>query len=338
MPAISVSVGDDAEQALVGARPAQRLLDHERRPRRIGLESLPFVGVIGELHHHVGEQAGRRLTPGDLDLTDDREHLGHTERSALDTVGRRQLGVEQIGEEVVARVVPSILDLGGEVLLLVDDVEFGGDTLVIGDRAPDRGDRRIGPTLELGLPGLGHLEDDRDGAHRQRHGERVEEVDATCAIEAVDQLVADRADRRFELLDPLGRERLRHELAIAGVGRRVLGEHRRHVGPSLGDHLSQPREQLGRRLRGRCAEARRERRRFVQDALDVLVTRHGEDALTRPTELRPVEFEHGRLVAHLAVLGVGTLHHRVVGGIERDGHRAIHSSKMAWKCRGLVSW
>ena len=167
MPAISVSACTMRNRPWLGLAQRSASSTTSARSRRVGLEPFPFVGVVGELHHHVGEQAGGRLAAGHLDLSDDRQHLGHTERATLHPVGRCQLGVEQIGQEVVAGIVPPVFDLGREVLLLLDDVELGGDALVVGDRPSDRSDRRIGPALELGLTGLGHLEDDRNGPHRQ---------------------------------------------------------------------------------------------------------------------------------------------------------------------------
>ena len=124
-----------------------------------------------------------------------------------------------------------------------------------------------------------------------------------------------------------------HQSPVSSVGRRVFGEHRRHVRPRIGVDLFEPSAELGRGLRPGTTELGRERRRVVEDALDVLVTRHGKDPFVAAPKQVAVELEDRGLVAHLSVVRVGALNHVVIGGVEGNGvgHRAIHSSRIAWK-------
>jgi hypothetical protein len=148
-----------------------------------------------------------------------------------------------------------MMESTGEVLLLFHDVALGGDALVVADRPADRRDGGIRPALEVGLTRLGHLEDHGDRAHRHRHGELVEEVDPRRPAEPGHEVLTDGLDRRLQQADPLGRERLRDQVAVPGVHRRILRQHRRHVRPALGHDLLEPRQQLRRRLRCGAPEA-----------------------------------------------------------------------------------
>ncbi len=243
MPAISVSsvtIRYSPWFGLAHRRPSSTTFD---RARRVGLELLPLVGVLRQLHSEIREQARRGLAAGHLDLTDDREHLGDVERAAFHATGvrvaRRQFGVEQIGQEVISWIRSPGLELADEVTLLFHDVAFEADAFVVADDAPDGGNRRVGPSTEVVTTGVGDLQDGGDGGYRQRCGEPVDEVDAGRTAEAVDQFLAHTSDLRFQPRHTPRRERHRHEPSIAGVRRRVLGEHRRHVRPTVGVHLAQ---------------------------------------------------------------------------------------------------
>jgi len=71
----------------------------------------------------------------------------------------------------------------------------------------------------------------------------------------------------------------------------------------------------------------------VQDLLHVLVARDGEHPLAGAPDRCTVHLQDRRLIAHGPVVRVGALDHIVIGGVEGNGvgHRAIHSSRIAWK-------
>ncbi len=105
----------------------------------------------------------------------------------------------------------------------------------------------------------------------------------------------------------------------------------------------QPLGQRRRRFGRRRPEPGREGVPVTRHAADVFVAGHGVDGLAGSADDRTVDRQDRRIAAHPLVEGIRALLHRIARRIEVDardvgrGHRAIHSSQIAWKCRGLVS-
>ena len=123
------------------------------------------------------------------------------------------------------------------------------------------------------LVGGRHAEELGDDGDRQ--GERVlgGEVHLAARLDGVEKLVGDRLDARAQLLDDLGRERLRDEAAQAAV---ILAVAVQHV---VLDHLEAGRRRLLRELLWRQREPRIADEPLVveQHGGDVVVPRHEPD-------------------------------------------------------------
>ena len=83
---------------------------------------------------------------------------------------------------------------------------------------------------------LGDADELGDDRARQRSGEVVHEVALARGREAFDEVTRDLADAPFEVDDPLGGERARHDRTQVGVARGVHVDHLRHQRVGLRHH------------------------------------------------------------------------------------------------------
>ena len=183
---------------------------------------------------------------------------------------------------------------------------------LVGDLHPKGGYRVVGPTLDVLHAIRAHVECVRDDAHRERHRERVDEVDATLERPGVDQVVGDLANARLERQDAARRECPSHRLAVARLRRWIRSQHGVDRGVTLGGDLAQLGRQLpGTQPCGQVGEAGREQERLGQHPIHRVEARDEEDARRRV----PVD---GRLAPERGVVGEGVLLdrplHRVVPG------------------------
>ncbi len=144
-------------------------------------------------------------------------------------------------------------------------------------------DGGIGPTAEVGSLRLGHAEQLADHQHRQRGGERLDEIDLLAARQRVEQLARERADAVLHRAQRPGRELAVEDAAPLVVPRRVEVEDRA-VDPAAD----------AQRIVDERAAARAEPRGIAADLADVVVARDRFDAgrVLEDRRLRPQPGEH----------------------------------------------
>ncbi len=198
--------------------------------------------MFAEEAHHLRQHLRRGLVAGDEQLLDDAQHLGHVERARVGDLRVVVIdpGVEQVREQVVSWLGATQFELLGEIALELVDPAFGVKALLDRDVGADAGDRIVGPLLEVGHALVGHIERVGDHLDRQWHTEVLDELDRPSVDRRFDQADRDPTDHGFERGDRLRVERLGDELAVSSVIGLVGGQHRRHAGVSLGDHLEHP--------------------------------------------------------------------------------------------------
>ena len=154
---------------------------------------------------------------------------------------------------------------------------------------PDEHHEVVGPPLEGVEIVVGHAEGVGDDRERQRHGELLHQLDVAVVDEGVDQVLGDVADRVLDLADPRRGEGPVHQVALAGVGRRVGAQ--QHRDPAAHPTAGQEAPDL-LRLLGQLGEQpaelddgvgagrhlRAERLGIADDLDDVAVAGHEVDA------------------------------------------------------------
>ena len=189
----------------------QQLLDRGRDQVGLGDQAPAVVGVLREVPQRGADRAPRRVDAGDDQQLAGAEHVRVRHRLAVD------LAVEQLGDEVVARVALAVLD----------DLGQEAEQRLAGAQAQ----RDVGRARARGVPAprpvkvVGHVARDAhelgDDPGRDLLGVVGGGVGAALVDEAVDERVAQRPRARLVLLDRLRRERRQQEAPRPGVLGRV---------------------------------------------------------------------------------------------------------------------
>ena len=193
---------------------AEQLFDRGGEHGGVVDQLLTLLGMTGEVRHHVRQRRRHRVEPGDQQQEHDVEDLLATQTVAVD------LDRQEAADQVVAGLV------GGEaaIELGVQEVVHAPDDpvlirLLLGGRCPLRADRRVLEFEEVVDHVGGQAHELEEDARRQRHAERLVELDLGLVDEPVDQLVGHVDDVRLEVRDDPWREQRIEELAEL----RVLG-------------------------------------------------------------------------------------------------------------------
>ena len=223
LPAELDVLGHGAAHVLDRRHPTQQLLDGDREPVRVGRQRRQLVGPFEQGQHAAAQHVARRLVAADQD----QERLVHdglvVEAVAVD------LGLAQLGDEVVARVGPAV---GDDAELQLAEAEHGlGPRLRLLGRRVERGgaEQVVGPMEQI-VVGVG-VEPEQLGDHheRQRGGHVPHEVARPGFADAVDDEAAVPRDRALHLGDAPRREPAvdqRAPLVVLGV---VHGDHHGQV-------------------------------------------------------------------------------------------------------------
>ena len=209
----------------------------------------------------------RRRVPGRVVAGDGEQHH---ERADV-VVGQPlpvDLGVDEVGEQIVARVGPAV---PGEVGAERVEVLAGGDDRA--DRIGRVAERCVGPA-DHGIAGarrgdsfrLRHAHHVGDRPHREERRAVLDEVDVAGADEVVDDLAGRAADLVVDLAHLAPRERGAHQLAVAGVLGRVHHQ----------EEAQRPRQVERHRVEA-DAEPRSEALGLAADGVDVLVPDDGPE-------------------------------------------------------------
>jgi hypothetical protein len=211
---------------------AQDLLDGARDQPAVGGQLGPLVGVLGQHLAGPADEPGGGLVAGRRDEVDVVEHLVPPE-PALRAGLVLELGLQELGHEVVARVLGPPVDVGLELRARglvgqVGDVVGQGPVVAHAEAGVDR----VADGL---LVGLRDAEQHADRAHRHLRAEVLDEVEAAGAHEGVEAVGAELAHLRLDGGHLAGREHAREEAAVAVVPGGILeDEHaRRHVDVGL---------------------------------------------------------------------------------------------------------
>lgn len=203
-----------AEEALDRRFEAEGFFDEVGDELGLRAEPLHDLRVMDEEHHAGGDEVRRGFVPGDEDLLEDAEHLGHIERARLFAF-EADMGVEEVGEDIVAGVGAALFETLGEVVLEFDDGLRALDFAFAGEEAAEGCDGVIGPALEAVHIGAVDAEGIGDDGEGKRHGELADELDFAVVDEAVDEVVGDGGDGGFEAGDAPCGEGLIDERAVA---------------------------------------------------------------------------------------------------------------------------
>ena len=157
------------------------------------------------------------------------------------------LRVDELGEQVVARVGPLPLDRRGAVGVEVAVGDHRVARLLDAEDRIERLDDRVGPVAELVAIGVGHPEHLGDHGERQREREVGDDVHLAGRGHGVERVVDELGDLGAQLAHALGGEHLAHELADAGVVRGIDVEDAAGRGPELDIRVGL--EQLGEAVR-----------------------------------------------------------------------------------------
>jgi hypothetical protein len=149
----------------------------------------------------------------------------------------------------------SISDL--QLALEIDDLVRALDLALTRDHVAEAVGKCIGPALHIGAFGFRKAQLLADHLHRQTDAELRHEVAFALFDEAVDQLGHLVADARFQRIHARHRESEVHQLAEAGVDRRIGGQQRVHLRPAPGQNAADFRI-FGQRARKHAAEVVRE--------------------------------------------------------------------------------
>ena len=199
---------------------AQQLLDGVVDEGAVRHQLGPLVGMAAQ--HLAGEadEARRGLVPGPGQQADVPEDLV-VAQGARRAVLVLELGVEQLGHEVVGRVLGAPLDVVGEDRRRAERVVLGlvGDAVLQAQPVVDLLADRL-------LVLLGDPEQHADDAHGHELAQVLHEVELPRPDERVEHLRAVGAHLGLERLHLLRREDARQEAAVDVVRGRVLEEDR----------------------------------------------------------------------------------------------------------------
>ena len=125
------------------ARHAQHFLDRIGDQRGIVLNLLVLVRVGGKKPHPFCQRRRGSLVAGDHQLLHDRQRFGVIERPlAID------LRVDQVGEDVVLRLLAALVHIGLQRVLIFHHLALGFQLPLAGHHAGQAVDKGIGPALD----------------------------------------------------------------------------------------------------------------------------------------------------------------------------------------------
>ena len=224
--------------------PPQDLLDRAGQVAvGVAHQQLVLVGVLEERVHPVRDGVARRLVAGDRQQQEEEVEVHVRQRLAVD------LAAEQRGDDVVARVAPSLL---GQLLGVHEHLDLGLEHLLVGHRVLRvlGADHAVAPLEDLVAVVAGHADELGDHLERELGGDLDDEVHLVALRHRrVEHLIGELADVRLELPDHPRGEAAVHQLAVPGVVRRVHQQHEvaaARASASLGRRRPAPR---GRRRR-----------------------------------------------------------------------------------------
>ncbi len=221
-----------------GRLQAQDLLDRARDQRRILRQQLALLGVLRQQLHREADQSGGGLVAGSGHHAGVDDDLVARQWAAR-TVRLVDLGVQQLGHEVIGGVVRAPLDVVGEH---GEDAVEG--RLVERDRGSVGGDQLVGGRAVLVLDVLGDAEQQADGPQGHLDAEVPDHVELVPVDQGIERRDAVAPDEGFEVEHAARREDARQQGPVRVVDRRILEEEdpRRHLHPGLDDleHRSPP--------------------------------------------------------------------------------------------------
>ncbi|CAB4900030.1 unannotated protein [freshwater metagenome] len=118
---------------------------------------MPPRWVLEEQLHALGEQLRGGLVARHHELLHDGEHLGIVEL-ADGSIGILERRADQIGEEVVARILAAVGELGQEEQLRVEHPTCSFEDAFGGEPCAKCCDGIVGPPLDIGLAFWWHVE------------------------------------------------------------------------------------------------------------------------------------------------------------------------------------
>ncbi len=180
-----------------------------------------LIGIAPQPVHAIADQLGGGLVAGDDHEIAEGDDLVVCQVFAVD------LGVEQSAHQVGAGIATPLGDELGEVLAQLEEAGDAGRRDVL--YALFALEHRVGPGAQGIAVVARHGEQLADDVHRQTRREVADDVELPRAAQRVEILGGQLADADLELHHPARREAARHEIAHAGVARRVHREKRRGV-------------------------------------------------------------------------------------------------------------
>ena len=207
-----------------GRLEAEDLLDRVGDEREIVDELATLVRVVGQDLARPPDQTRRRLVAGTGDHVQVREELG-ARQPARGPGLVLELGVQQLGHEVVGRVIGPPVDVLGEQLAAR---EIPGEPLRLARLGAQR---RVGVLADRLLVLFGDPEQHADHPHGHLRAEVGDEVEPVRALEPIQTVDAELPDLRLQRVHLPRREHTRQQTAMNRVRRRVLEDEdaRRHL-------------------------------------------------------------------------------------------------------------
>jgi hypothetical protein len=236
--AVELHVGGDVAGLYGrGGLEAKDLLDGLRHQAAVLDQLAALIGVVGEDLAGPADQAGGGLVAGGGDEVDVVEDLVPREAPGLARLVL-ELGLEQLGHQVVGGVLGPPVQVVGEELRLLAALEHLG--VDVGHLAVVEPQPLVDAVPQGLLVGLGDAEEHADGAHRHLRPQVPDEVEATRAHQRIEGVRGELAHLALDGVHPPGREHAGQDAAVPVVTRRILEDEgpRRHLEVGL-DQLEQ---------------------------------------------------------------------------------------------------
>ncbi len=210
----------EPEVGLHRALDPQHLFEEVGDPVAVGPQLVLQLGVLGQVLQRGGQQPGRCLLAGGEQERRGPHHRGDVGRGAVGVGGQRQ-----VGEHVLARLAPPVLDVLGEPLVEPGQRVLARAPLLAGADLAD-GAAQAEAVSEALVVLLGHPEQVGDHQHGEGLGVGADELAPAVADELVELLVGEAPDELLVVLQPLRGDQPHQQGPLAGVVGRV---HRHHV-------------------------------------------------------------------------------------------------------------
>ena len=209
-PTVVVRCGE-AEVGLHRALEPQHLLEEVGDLVAVLPQLVLQLGVLGEVLERRGEQPGGGLLAGGEQERRGSHDRGHVRDAAVGVGGQRQ-----VGEHVLARFAPAVLDVGGEPLVEPGERVLPDVALLAGaDRTevPLQPEALAEPLVVL----LRHAEQVGDDEHGEGLGVGADELAAAVGEELVELLVGEAPHELLVVLQALRRDQPHEQRPLAGV-------------------------------------------------------------------------------------------------------------------------